>query len=356
MLQSFYSNEDESSYGYSNGQPFNSEFYNLGFGLQSSYQLQAPPYMKRTLNSYAVRLNYGFKDKYLLTASTRWDGSSVLSEGNKWTAFPSLALGWKINKESFLENVKSISDLKLRASIGYTGNDNVAPYQSLALLDQQTFYANGNDLVPGLQSSVFANRFLTWEKTRELNFGLDFGLLRNRITGSVDVYDRLSENLIYRQQLPAEMGIKHTYSNVGSVSNKGVEVLLTTKNIKNSLITWETTFTFTKNVNKLESIYNQDKVSDKGNNLILGSSLNPNFNYVYDGVWQESEATQAAFMEWHPDRQGQKTSMETGNLMPTTEQRLEVQFRNGREVFIRGLPLGNLILIFQLLRARDRLF
>ncbi|KQT30982.1 SusC/RagA family TonB-linked outer membrane protein [Chryseobacterium sp. Leaf405] len=294
LLQSLYSNEDESSYGYSNGQPFDMGFYNLGFGLQSSYQLQATPYMKRTLNSYAVRLNYGFKDKYLLTASTRWDGSSVLSEENKWTAFPSLALGWKINKESFLENVKTISDLKLRASIGYTGNDNVAPYQSLALLDQQTFYANGNALVPGLQSSVFANQFLTWEKTRELNFGLDFGFLRNRITGSVDVYDRLSENLIYRQQLPAEMGLKYTYGNVGSVSNKGVEVLLVTKNIKSNLINWETTFTFTKNVNKLESIYNQDQVSDKGNLLILESSLNPNFNYVYDGVWQESEATQAA--------------------------------------------------------------
>nr|WP_315088744.1 SusC/RagA family TonB-linked outer membrane protein [uncultured Chryseobacterium sp.] len=294
LLQSIYSNEEESSYGYSNGQPFNSEFYNLGFGLQSSYQLQAAPYMKRTLNSYAVRLNYGFKDKYLLTASTRWDGSSVLSTGNKWTAFPSLALGWKISKESFLENVSSISELKLRASIGYTGNDNVAPYQSLALLDQQTFYANGSTLVPGLQSSVFANPLLTWEKTRELNFGLDFGFLKNRISGTVDVYDRLSDNLIYRQQLPAEMGIKYTYSNVGSVSNKGVEILLTTKNIKSKLINWETTFTFTKNVNKLESIYNQDQVSDKGNLLILGSSLNPNFNYVYDGVWQESEAAQAA--------------------------------------------------------------
>jgi len=295
LLQSIYSNEDQSSYGYSNGLPFQSTgYYNLGSGLQSSFKLLSPPYMKRNLSSYAIRLNYGYKDKYLLTASTRWDGSSVLGTGKQWTAFPSLALGWKVSKESFLENVKPISDLKLRASIGYTGNDNVAPYQSLALLDQQTFYANGSQLVSGFQSAVFANPLLTWEKTRELNFGLDFGFLKNRITGTVDVYDRLSENLIYRQQLPAEMGVKYTYGNVGSVSNKGVEVLLTTKNIKSSLITWETTFTFTKNVNKLESIYNQDRVSDIGNNLILGSNLNPNYNYVYDGVWQESEATQAA--------------------------------------------------------------
>lgn len=297
LLQSLYSNTDEYFFSSSNGMPFNNGIYALGFGLPASFQLRdaalTPPYMKRMLNSYAVRVNYAFKDKYLLTASSRWDGSSVLSVNNKWTVFPSVALGWKIKKESFLENVNTVSDLKLRASIGYTGNDNVAPYQSLALLDQQTFYANGNQLVPGLQTSSLANPNLTWEKTRELNFGLDFGFLKNRITGTVDVYDRLSENLIYRQQPPAEMGYKQTYANVGSVSNKGVEVLLTTKNVKSNLVNWETTFTFTKNVNNLESIYGQDRVSDIGNNLILGSSLNPNFNYIYDGVWQESEAAQA---------------------------------------------------------------
>lgn len=296
LLQSMYSNEDQTTYGYANGLPFQTGYNNLDSGDPGSYRLRPleVPYLKRTLNSFAARLNYAFRDKYLLTASTRWDGSSVLSSGNQWTVFPSLALGWKISKESFLENKSWLSDLKLRASIGYTGNDKVAPYQSLALLNQQTFYANGSTLVSGWQSEVFANPLLTWEKTRELNFGLDFGFLKNRITGTVDVYDRLSENLIYRQQLASEMGTKYTYSNVGSVSNKGVEVLLTTKNIKSDFVTWETTFTFTKNVNNLESIYNQKTVSDIGNNLILGASLNPNYNYVYDGVWQESEATLAA--------------------------------------------------------------
>ncbi|MEG2103150.1 MAG: SusC/RagA family TonB-linked outer membrane protein, partial [Flavobacterium sp.] len=229
-----------------------------------------------------------------ITASTRWDGSSVLSEGNKWQSFPSVALGWKISKESFLENSSVVSDLKLRASLGYTGNDNVAPYTSQALLNQQTFYAAGANVVSGWQSENLANPNLTWEKTREYNLGVDFGFLKNRISGSVDVYDRLSDDLIYKQQLPAETGWKNTFANVGSVSNKGIEVLLTTKNIKSKNVNWETTFTFTKNVNKLESIYNQDKVSDIGNKLILGAPLNPNYNYVYDGVWQESEAAQAA--------------------------------------------------------------
>lgn len=293
LLQSLYSNVDETSYLYSNNQPFDVGSNNMGSGVQTSYNISSG-YQKNTLSSYAVRLNYAFKDKYLLTASTRWDGSSVLSEGNKWQSFPSVALGWKISKESFLANSSVVSDLKLRASLGYTGNDNVAPYTSQALLNQQTFYANGANVVSGWQSENLANQNLTWEKTRELNFGLDYGFLNNSITGSVDVYDRLSDKLIYKQELPLETGYKNTFANVGSVSNKGVEVLLTTKNIKSKNVNWETTFTFTKNVNKLESIYNQDQVSDIGNKLILGSELNPNYNYVYDGVWQESEAAQAA--------------------------------------------------------------
>ncbi|MRX38539.1 SusC/RagA family TonB-linked outer membrane protein [Flavobacterium sp. LC2016-23] len=293
LLQSLYSNTDETSYLYSNNQPFNTGSNNMGSGVQTSYNISSG-YQKNTLSSYAVRLNYTFKDKYLLTASSRWDGSSVLSEGNKWQSFPSVALGWKINKESFLESSTVISDLKLRASLGYTGNDNVAPYTSQALLNQQTFYANGANVVSGWQTENLANQQLTWEKTRELNFGLDFGFLKNRISGSVDVYDRLSDKLIYKQELPLETGYKNTFANVGSVSNKGVEVLLTTKIIKSDFVNWETTFTFTKNVNKLESIYNQDKVSDIGNKLILGSELNPNYNYVYDGVWQESQKAEAA--------------------------------------------------------------
>ncbi len=293
LLQSLYSNTDKTSYMYSNNQPFDVGSNNMGSGVQTSYNINSG-YQKNTLSSYAVRVNYSFRDKYLLTASTRWDGSSVLSEGNKWQSFPSVALGWKISKESFLASSSVISDLKLRASLGYTGNDNVAPYTSQALLNQQTFYANGANVVSGWQTENLANQALTWEKTRELNFGLDFGFLRNRISGSVDVYDRLSDKLIYKQELPLETGYKNTFANVGSVSNKGVEVLLTTKNIKSEKVNWETTFTFTKNVNKLESIYNQDQVSDIGNKLILGSPLNPNYNYVYDGVWQESQTAEAA--------------------------------------------------------------
>jgi TonB-linked SusC/RagA family outer membrane protein len=293
LLQSLYSNTTETSFLSSNNQPFDTGTNNIDSGIQTSYNVKSE-FTKNTLNSYAARLNYAYKDKYLFTLSNRWDGSSVLAEGSKWENFPSMALGWKISKESFLVNNSTISDLKLRASIGYTGNNNVAAYTSQALLNQQTFYANGSTLVPGWQSATLANQSLTWEKTKEFNIGLDFGFLNNRITGSIDAYDRLSDKLIYAQQLPIETGWASTISNVGSVSNKGIEVLLTTKNIKTKNINWETTLTFTKNVNALESIYNQDQVSDIGNNLLIGKPLRSNYNYVYDGIWQESEAVEAA--------------------------------------------------------------
>lgn len=299
LLQSFYSNTNENSYLYSNDQPADVGHNNMGTGVQTSYQITSG-FARNTLNSYAVRLNYGYKDKYLITASTRWDGSSVLSEGNKWTSFPSVGLGWNITKESFLEDNKTISNLKLRASFGYTGNDNVDPYSSQSLLDQQTFYANAGNAVIGAESKNLANANLTWEKTKELNFGLDFGFLANRITGSIDVYDRLSDKLIQEQKLPYETGWDKTYANVGSVSNKGIEIGLTTKNINSNLVDWETSFTFTKNINNLESIYGQDQTSDIGNNLILGSELNPNYNYIYDGIWQESQAAEAATYNMKP--------------------------------------------------------
>ncbi|MFC4096057.1 SusC/RagA family TonB-linked outer membrane protein [Euzebyella saccharophila] len=292
-LQSFYSNRTEESYAFSNGQPFETLWYNLGSGAQSSFNLSSG-YRKNTLMSYAGRLNYGFKNKYLLTASIRWDGSSVLSEGNKWQNFPSLALAWKLSEEGFLKDSEIINNLKLRASIGYTGNDNVDPYSTLNGVNTQRYYDFNGDAVNGFISNELANKLLSWERTRELNFGLDFGFLRNRIFGSVDVYDRLSEDLIVRQDLPIEAGIPSVNNNVGSLSNKGVEVSLVTRNIQTETVSWETNFTFSKNVNSLESVYGQSEQDDPGNGFFIGEALNAHYNYVFDGVWQASEAAEAA--------------------------------------------------------------
>ncbi|MES2574979.1 MAG: SusC/RagA family TonB-linked outer membrane protein [Bacteroidota bacterium] len=307
-LMSLYSNTTETYFSASRLNPFNSEFYNLGLGIPSTYTLTPVsgnypsiiptglfiPYTKNTLESYAARFNYGYKGRYLLTASVRTDGSSVLAEGNKWTSFPSVALGWNIHKEGFMTNLTAVSNLKLRASIGYTGNDNVSPYSSSALLSTLTYYDFNGTTANGYTSQNLGNKNLGWEKTREVNFGLDYGFINNRISGSVDVYDRLSEDLLFQKALALENGTPTMSSNVGSVSNKGIEASLTTKNIQTKNVTWETSFTFTKNVNELVSIYGQDKVDDIGNNLFIGENINSYYNYVFDGVWQESEAALAA--------------------------------------------------------------
>jgi TonB-linked SusC/RagA family outer membrane protein len=292
-LQSLYSNTTETSFLASRENPFDTDFYNLGSGPQSTYNV-ASNFFKNTLNSYAARLNYTFKGRYLLTASTRYDGSSVMAPGNKWASFPSVALGWKINEESFMQNLTSISNLKLRASIGYTGNDNVTPYSSMSLLKVPTYYDYNVTPANGYTASSLGNDNLTWEKTRELNLGLDFGFIGNRISGSVDVYDRLSKNLLFQQALPLETGISYITSNVGSVSNKGIELALTTKNIQTKNVSWETSFTFTKNVNKLVSLYDQTVKDDIGNNLFIGENIHSLYNYVFDGVWQEADRTLAA--------------------------------------------------------------
>lgn len=292
-LQSIYSNTTETSFLSSRENPFDTGYNNLGSGPQPTYNV-ASNYFKNTLNSYAARLNYTFKGRYLLTATTRYDGSSVLAKENKWNSFPSLAIGWKINEEKFMKNIPFINNLKIRASVGYTGNDNVTPYSSLSIIKKPTYYDFNNTLANGFIPSNLGNPELTWEKTKELNLGLDFGLANNRISGSVDVYDRLSENLLFQQALPLEIGIPTITSNVGSVSNKGIEIALTTKNIQTEDVTWETSFTFTKNVNKLVSIYNQKEVSDVGNNLFIGENIHSYYNFVFDGVWQESDRALAA--------------------------------------------------------------
>ncbi|KFF07721.1 SusC/RagA family TonB-linked outer membrane protein [Flavobacterium hydatis] len=305
-LQSFYSNTTETYFAASRENPFETSFYNLGSGAQSSYTLTPgsgnialipsgvfTPYSKNTLESYAGRFNYAYKGRYLLTASVRYDGSSVLADGNKWTAFPSVALGWNLHQETFMQKIAFVSNFKLRGSIGYTGNDNVNPYSSLSLLKTPTYYEYGSTVANGYTAASLGNPNLGWEKTKEVNLGLDFGFINNRISGSVDVYNRLSKDLLFQQALPLEIGVPTITSNVGSIRNKGVEVGLVTKNIQTKNVSWETSFTFTKNVNKLESIYGQDKVDDVGNNLFIGENVHSYYNFVFDGVWQESEAAQA---------------------------------------------------------------
>ena len=290
-LFSMYSTRSEFSLVDVQNLPFASDIYNLGSA--GTINRVASGFTKATLMSYVLRANYTFLDKYLVTLSNRWDGSSKLSEGNKWNAFPSAAVGWRLNQESFLKNSATISDMKLRVSYGFTGNNNVAPYSTQSYADQLIYYDFLGVTANGFKPSQLANSLLTWERSRELNVGLDYGFFFNRITGSVDVYDKLSKELLMVQKLPYESGWASMQANVGSVSNKGIELMLNTVNVETANFSWESTFTFTRNINKIVEIYG-GKDDDVGNAWFIGQPVNVHYNYKYAGVWQADEAAEAA--------------------------------------------------------------
>lgn len=270
--------------------PQNTSFYNMGTAGERA--LSESMFTMNRLVSFMGRFNYDYADKYLFTVSARWDGSSKLGEGHKWAAFPSAALGWKINEESFLSEVGAITLLKIRASYGFTGNNNISAFQSNVSANRLHYYDFGGQISNGIGPSGIANNALTWEKTRELNLGLDFGFFNGRVSGTVDAYSKLSSNLLMDRKLPVPMGWDEMTDNIGSVRNEGIEIALRTVNIQTSNLTWETSFMFSKNNNSVVET-NLGKVDDVVNGLFIGQPVNVHYNYDMIGIWQLDEAQEA---------------------------------------------------------------
>jgi TonB-dependent starch-binding outer membrane protein SusC len=284
-LQSAFYQRNESYTIAANNLPFNSDWYALNTGTIQSFSSSL---VERSIASYMGRVNYSFNDKYLLTLTGRSDGASQLAAGNKWAFFPSVAFAWRLIDEKFLQNVKALSNLKLRVSYGEVGNSTVNPYSTQAGL-LNTGYDFDGTAAYGFSPSNLANKDLRWERSKELNFGLDFGFLRNRIAGTVEVYDRKTVDLILNQKIPTASGFSQVISNVGKIQNKGVEIMLNTVNVAKTNFSWNTSLTFTKNNNKLLELYGNGQLADKGNKLFVGYPIRANFDYEFDGIWQTAD-------------------------------------------------------------------
>ncbi|MCF8378742.1 MAG: TonB-dependent receptor [Bacteroidales bacterium] len=277
--------------------PQNTSFYNLGAAAdrvtsESSYSMNR-------LVSYMGRFNYDYAQKYLLTLSMRYDGSSKLGEGYQWASFPSAAVAWRISEEAFLQDIDAISVLKMRLSYGFTGNNNISPYKSSVSANSLYYYDFGGVVTNGIGPSGIANNALTWERTEEVNLGLDFGFFRGRVSGTVDVYSRLSRDLLMDRKLPVPMGWDNMTDNIGSVSNKGIEALLRTINVKTKDFSWETSFIFSRNVNAVVET-NLGKVDDVVNGLFIGEPVEVFYNYDFIGIWQLDEIDEAALWNREP--------------------------------------------------------
>lgn len=261
---------------------------------------------ERQLESYMIRVNYGFNDRYLLTASGRWDGASQLSKGRKWAFFPSLALAWRIQQENFLNDVQWLTDLKIRLGVGTTGNSAIDPYSTLNLL-QTIFVPTGTGYSQGLalnepayfkDNLVMSNTEVGWEKTTQWNAGVDFGFFNNRLNGSVEVYFSKTKDLLLDMIVPTVTGYGTTTANVGKTSNKGVEVTINALPVVTRDFEWNTSFNMGWQKDKIDELA-YGKNDDIANARFIGEALSVFYDYKTDGLWQDTPEDQAEMAKWN---------------------------------------------------------
>jgi TonB-linked SusC/RagA family outer membrane protein len=257
---------------------------------------------ERQLESYMVRLNYGFNERYLLTVSGRWDGASQLADGHKWDFFPSAALAWRIGEEDFIKNVGWVSNLKLRLGVGVTGNAAVSPYNTKGDITSIYLPFNGMENVIGYTTNepyytanqlTMANPELGWEKTTQWNFGIDYGFLNSRIFGSLDLYWSRTNDLIMATTIPTLTGFPSTMSNVGKSKNHGIEFTLNAIPVQTKDFQWLTDFNIAYQKDEIvELAYGKNDMPD--NSLFIGEAISVFYGYDNDGIWQESDAAEMA--------------------------------------------------------------
>lgn len=247
-------------------------------------------------NSSMARLGYSYSGKYYLTLSLRRDGYSAFGEGRKYGIFPAAALSWNVSEEDFMENVAYIDFMKLRVSWGRNGNRGVAAYSSLSQVDQNNYvFGDGGSTAVGLTINSFANPNLGWETTESLNIGTDIRMFRNRITTSINFYTSNTFDLLLKQTIPNTNGFETFLRNIGKTKNSGLEIDLGTTNIKTHNFQWDTKIAFSFNRNKIMKLTGRDldgdgvEDDDIASGWFIGEPLGSNFDYVFDGVFQEGD-------------------------------------------------------------------
>ena len=238
---------------YAETQNFIDDFFQWHYLQAGSVRTQAQSSdYQWSMNSYYARFNYNIDDKYLFTATGRYDGSSKFGANNKYAFFPSVGAAWRVSQENFLKDNRKISNLKVRASYGMSGNQEIGQYQSISQIQPNTTVLNGANQSTLLPSRL-GNPNLKWEKSLQADGGIELGLFENRITLNLDYYNRVTKDLLLQAPIPWSAGMTNSnvYLNVGSVRNSGIEASLNTVNVKTKNFTWSTNFIFAMNKNKI---------------------------------------------------------------------------------------------------------
>lgn len=248
------------------------------------------------LLSFFTRLNYSFADKYLLTATLRADGSSKFSKDNKWGIFPSISAAWRIGEEKFIKDLNIFSDLKLRVGYGMAGNNRIASYTSLELLDS-TVYPNGSTMTPGYVQSSIVSRNLQWESNNTLNIGLDMGFFGQRLTISPEFYVNESTHLLLNSRVPSSSGFTNMMRNIGKTQNIGVDLTISSTNIQSRNFTWTTNLNLSHNKNTIKALSGESYFleeakfgyAQKTHKIEVGKPIGQFYGYKTLGLYQVSD-------------------------------------------------------------------
>ena len=269
------------------------EDYNMGAGTNPSSP--ESEWTRWAMNSYFLRLMYNYKDRYSVTATGRYDGSSKFGESNKYAFFPSVGLAWNVSRESWLIDNQTISNLKVHGSYGLTGNSEIGVYRSLGRIGSGTHLMD-DTRNPYAYMSSLANQDLKWEKTATIDFGVELGLWQNRLTFDVSYYNKKTTDLLLDCPVPHSTGFTSIYKNIGSVRNQGFDIMISGRPFETDDFNW--TSTISANYNKNEILALGDTNADieqigfvSGANAILrvGESMGAFYGYKRLGVWTEED-------------------------------------------------------------------
>jgi TonB-linked SusC/RagA family outer membrane protein len=249
------------------------------------------------LMSYMGRFNYDFKDKYLLTATIRRDGSSRFGSGNKWGIFPSGSVAWRISQEDFFDNIDYVDDLKLRAGIGYTGNQEIGNYAFASSLNIVKYNFN-NTIVPAVVPLIMPNPNVQWESQQQINLGLDATILKQRINITVDAYQKNTSDMLVPMSVPISTGYSDVVVpdiNAGKMKNKGIELSVSSRNIDGDF-SWDTDFNISYNKNEVTSLNDSVPMATgylgfdfHPSRIAEGHAVNEFYGYVTDGIFQNQD-------------------------------------------------------------------
>ncbi|MEP7141861.1 MAG: TonB-dependent receptor [Ferruginibacter sp.] len=272
-------------------------YHNIAAGLNP--QKSSNNESQWSLLSYLGRVNYTFKNRYLFTLTGRVDGSSKFADGKKYGFFPSGAFAWRVSDEQFMQEVKSISDLKFRASYGVIGNQNIAPYQSLALVGPYSEGVfNGTEIYTGREPLTYVNKDLKWESTRQLDIGMDASFLKSRLSITADYYQKKTYDLLLSSPIPFTSGFSSTLLNIGNILNKGFDFDIRSVNTT-GVLRWSTSLNLSINRNQVTNLANNNTdILFSGSLLRVGQPVGTFYGYIFDGIFQsDEEAAKGAVMK-----------------------------------------------------------